>query len=355
MNSVGAIARTPNAKHRLSLRYDDERLPFLTADQGSRSNGGTSTTSAATTHHAVAPESDGSKYLKIGLYGLINAVILVPLMISFSQIIFRDPVFQPYLADLVKLTMVSGAVHQICFSVLSTLPFAVGQVQDAGLIFLSAIATSIVHSLHKADTVFVMEEVLATTLFTLCGSTALLGVALVITGKLRWASFVQYLPMPVVGGYFAFIGFFCLQAGVAMMSGKEVKEITDWAQLTDLKSFYLCAPGIVAGIFMWVVTQRIQHFTILPMCMLTILALFFGSMAVSGTSFQDARAYGWIAPLPNATMNFLDIYKHFQPSHFHAEFMLDQLPSWIAMYFVVAFSSSLDVAAIEMALHKPLD
>ncbi|RHY76327.1 hypothetical protein DYB28_000371 [Aphanomyces astaci] len=35
--------------------------------------------------------------------------------------------------------------------------------------------------------------------------------------------------------------------------------------------------------------------------------------------------------------------------------MLDQLPSWIAMYFVVAFSSSLDVAAIEMALHKPLD
>ncbi|RQM21199.1 hypothetical protein B5M09_010007 [Aphanomyces astaci] len=274
---------------------------------------------------------------------------------SFSQIIFRDPVFQPYLADLVKLTMVSGAVHQICFSVLSTLPFAVGQVQDAGLIFLSAIATSIVHSLHKADTVFVMEEVLATTLFTLCGSTALLGVALVITGKLRWASFVQYLPMPVVGGYFAFIGFFCLQAGVAMMSGKEVKEITDWAQLTDLKSFYLCAPGIVAGIFMWVVTQRIQHFTILPMCMLTILALFFGSMAVSGTSFQDARAYGWIAPLPNATMNFLDIYKHFQPSHFHAEFMLDQLPSWIAMYFVVAFSSSLDVAAIEMALHKPLD
>ncbi|KAF0736146.1 hypothetical protein AaE_009015, partial [Aphanomyces astaci] len=241
------------------------------------------------------------------------------------------------------------------FSVLSTLPFAVGQVQDAGLIFLSAIATSIVHSLHKADTVFVMEEVLATTLFTLCGSTALLGVALVITGKLRWASFVQYLPMPVVGGYFAFIGFFCLQAGVAMMSGKEVKEITDWAQLTDLKSFYLCAPGIVAGIFMWVVTQRIQHFTILPMCMLTILALFFGSMAVSGTSFQDARAYGWIAPLPNATMNFLDIYKHFQPSHFHAEFMLDQLPSWIAMYFVVAFSSSLDVAAIEMALHKPLD
>ncbi|RHY30458.1 hypothetical protein DYB32_004304 [Aphanomyces invadans] len=251
--------------------------------------------------------------------------------------------------------MVSGAVHQICFSVLSTLPFAVGQVQDAGLIFLSAMASSIVHSLHKADTVFVMEEVLATTLFTLCGSTAFLGIALVVTGKLKWASFVQYLPMPVVGGYFAFIGFFCLQAGLAMMSGKEVKEIADWGQLSDLKSLYLCFPGIVAGVFIWVVTQRIKHFTVLPTCMFTILVLFYGSLILSGSSFEDARAYGWIAPLPNATMSVLDIYKHFKPSHFHPEFLLDQLPTWIAMYFVVAFSSSLDVAAIEMALHKPLD
>ncbi|KAH9137134.1 hypothetical protein AeRB84_005883 [Aphanomyces euteiches] len=351
MNSVGATARTPNAKLRRSLRYEekDERLPLVT-DVTVRSIGGTSSVV-----HDLPPESDSSKYLKIGLYGLINAIILVPLMISFSQIIFRDPVFQPYLAELVKLTMVSGAVHQICFSALSTLPFAVGQVQDAGLIFLSAMASSIVHSLHTSETVFKMEEVLSTTLFTLCGSTALLGIALVITGKLRWASFVQYLPMPVIGGYFAFIGFFCLQAGMAMMSGKEVKEISDWVQLANMKSFLLCFPGVVAGVFIWIVTQHVKHFTVLPACMATILVLFYGSMVIFGCSFEDARAYGWIAPLPNTTMNFRDIYKHFRPSHFHAEFLLDQLPTWIAMYFVVAFSSSLDVAAIEMALHKPLD
>lgn len=32
-----------------------------------------------------------------------------------------------------------------------------------------------------------------------------------------------------------------------------------------------------------------------------------------------------------------------------------QIPTWIAMYFVVAFSSSLDVAAIQMELGKPLN
>ncbi|OQS06360.1 Sulfate Permease (SulP) Family [Thraustotheca clavata] len=342
MDSVGATARTPNSMSimRKSYRLDDERLPILNEKKQS--------------FHPEVQE-DGSKYLKIALYGVINAIILVPLMISFAQIIFRDPVFQPYLSELVKLTMVSGAIHQLCFSISSTLPFAVGQVQDAGLIFLSAMASSIVHSLHMSGDAFTMEQVLSTTLFTLSGSTALLGIALVITGKLKLASFVQYLPMPVVGGYFAFIGFFCLQAGLSMMSGHEIKNIFDWGELFNLKAFILCSPGLIAGVFLFVVTQRVKHFTVLPTCMFTIVSLFFFGMIVSGSSFEDARAYGWIAPQPNGSMSFFDIYKHFQIDHFHSEFISEQIPTWIAMYFVVAFSSSLDVAAIEMALHRPLD
>ncbi|EQC26637.1 hypothetical protein SDRG_15577 [Saprolegnia diclina VS20] len=346
MDSVGATARTPNAMSRMrkSYRLDDEKLPIL--HDKIQVNAST---------FAMDEEPASSKYLKVGLYGVINAIILVPLMISFAQIIFRDPVFQPYLSELVKLTMVSGAVHQLCFSLSSTLPFAVGQVQDAGLIFLSAMASSIVHSLHASDDVFSMEQILATTLFTLSGSTALLGVALVITGKLKLASFVQYLPMPVVGGYFAFIGFFCLQAGLSMMSGHEISNLLDWGELANTKAVILCLPGLAAGVFLFVVTQRVKHFAVLPTCMFTIVSLFYFGMLVSGSSFEDARHYGWIAPLPNGTMSFFDIYKHFQIDHFHGEFVTDQIPTWIAMYFVVAFSSSLDVAAIEMALQKPLD
>ncbi|CAM9509811.1 unnamed protein product [Ectocarpus sp. 13 AM-2016] len=58
--------------------------------------------------------------------------------------IFRDPAFTPYLPRLVKLVMFSAAVHMACFGTLSRLKFAVGAVQDAGLIFLSAISSSVV-------------------------------------------------------------------------------------------------------------------------------------------------------------------------------------------------------------------
>lgn len=43
--------------------------------------------------------------------------------------------------------------------------------------------------------------------------------ALVVLGRLRLASIVQYLPMPVIGGYLAFIGYFCGQAGLAFAAG----------------------------------------------------------------------------------------------------------------------------------------
>jgi len=42
--------------------------------------------------------------------------------------------------SLVKLVLCSAAIHQICYVCSSTMNFAVGQVQDAGLIFLSAMA-----------------------------------------------------------------------------------------------------------------------------------------------------------------------------------------------------------------------
>jgi sulfate permease, SulP family len=46
----------------------------------------------------------------------------------------------------------------------------------------------------------------------------MLGLALMALGKGGMATLVQFLPMPVVGGYLAFIGFFCGQAGLALMA-----------------------------------------------------------------------------------------------------------------------------------------
>jgi len=138
------------------------------------------------------------------MYGMINATIVLPVLISFGSIIYRDQAFQPYTPVLVKLTVVSGIVHQLCFTTFSSLPFAIGQVQDAGLIFLSSMATSIVQYCQNRG--YDDETLLATTTVGLALCTTILGCGLVLVGKLKLAQYVQMLPTCVVGGYLAYIG-----------------------------------------------------------------------------------------------------------------------------------------------------
>ncbi|TYZ58433.1 hypothetical protein PybrP1_000244 [[Pythium] brassicae (nom. inval.)] len=336
-----------SALHRGSATQHEEELPIIDAVVG----GGGGDSSAD--DKAAAPSGRG---VKIAMYGVLNTVILIPVMISFAQIIFRDPVFQPYMTDLIKLVLVSAAVHQLCFTLTSSLSFAIGQVQDAGLIFLSAMATATVQALREADgAAFTMDEVLATVLFTLAGSTALLGVALVITGKLQIASFVQYLPMPVVGGYLAYIGFYCLEAGLSMMSGKTIKDPADWLQLANGDALLLVAPGVAAGLGIFVLLSRCDHVAVLPGCMLAIVAAFYGVLLVTGVSLEQASAAGWVSPPPDAPRSLADMYAFYDWRRANFAFVGRLAPAWVAMYFVVAFSSSLDVAAIEMALGTPLD
>jgi hypothetical protein len=168
-----------------------------------------------------APPAEGGGLFKCLIFGAINAIVAVPCMIAYAAIIFADPFFGPYKDQLVKLVLFSSLIHQACFSAKSSLPFAIGQVQDAGLIFLSQMATSLVAKCKEAD--LPDEEIITTSLVGLACSTAALGAALWLTGWLQLADAVQYLPLPVIGGYLAFIGLYCLEAALSLMTGAPQK------------------------------------------------------------------------------------------------------------------------------------
>lgn len=77
------------------------------------------------------------------IYALINVIIAVPGLYGYASVIFNHPAFQPHMNALAKLVIFSSFVHQLGFTLFSSLSFAIGTVQDAGLIFLSAMSNSI--------------------------------------------------------------------------------------------------------------------------------------------------------------------------------------------------------------------
>ena len=332
-------------------------------------------------------------------------------MISFASIIFRHPTFHrdaATYARLVKLVLFSSAVHQTVFVTTSSLVFAVGQVQDAGLIFLSSMANQVVEALEKRQARVAetrraersreeprggerrreearggersreeprwgdrhrchrgalhstaapqapYDEVIATALVALASSTTLLGLALVLTGKLRLAGLVQYLPLPVVGGYLAYIGLYCFEAGLSLMSGTEVTSVAQMVSLAGGAGILPCLPGVACGVGIILALQRCHHFLVLPSLLLAIPVLFYAAAFAAGLDLPALRAAGYLSEAEQPA-SCLETWSSFRPSLVHWDVLPSLLPTWLAMYTVVAFSSSLDVAAIQMDMGKQLD
>ncbi len=248
--------------------------------------------------------------------------------------------------------MFSSAVHQMCFSASSTLPFAVGQVQDAGLIFLSSMAYNMVESMKKEGRS--ADSIMSTVLVVMSICTFALGISLVVIGRLKFAIIVQYIPVPVIGGYLAFIGFFCGRAGIVMMTGLESYGLTFIQELLEPKIMMLWFPGVALGLGMYMALRTFRSPYVIPIYMFAMLGAFFTFLHVCGISMSDARDAYLIAPLTKE-----EPFYHAWEIYNFGDVCWEQLPRqffrWVGMFIVVAFSSSLDVAAIEMELNKPLD
>ena len=111
-------------------------------------------------------------------YGMVNFIFNLPIGMSFTGIIFRHSAYSAHLPTLNKLVVLSSVVHHLVFTLTSSLPFAVGQVQDAGLIFLALMADSVADCVG-ADS----EKLIPTVLCLIAGSTCLVSVIVIAAAQ----------------------------------------------------------------------------------------------------------------------------------------------------------------------------
>ncbi|KAG6960113.1 hypothetical protein JG688_00009756, partial [Phytophthora aleatoria] len=279
------------------------------------------------------------------LAGVVVSIVLCPVMIGFATMIFSHPDFSETLPMLTKLVFASSTMHQLVITSLSPLPFAIGQVQDTGVIFLASMASSIMTEL--GSTVPLVERI-ATVLVHLSISTMLVGVGLILTGKAKLASLVQYLPTPVIGGYLAYVGFFMVKGGVSLTTGVSLASVHGWAVLmSSSHSLTLLAPGLIGGIMLSILTSRFLHFAVFPYCILILPASFFFVVWISSYTLDDARAAGFLED-NGAGVPVMEVYELFDLNHIHWSVMPAQLPTMLSMFVMIAFASSLDIASICM-------
>jgi sulfate permease, SulP family len=155
-------------------------------------------------------------------------------------------------------------------------------------------------------------------------------------------------------GYLAFIGYFCVQAGVALCISRPLISIRDWAYLGDPDNILLAFPGLLAGLVLTVVSRIATNDVILPGLMVLIPVLFYVGIYAAGTGLDGAREGHWVGevapPVP-----VRDLFTLVDFSLVQWDLVGEILWTWVGMVFVVSFASCLDVAAISMDKGEALD
>jgi sulfate permease, SulP family len=96
----------------------------------------------------------------------------------------------------------------------------------------------------------------------------------------KLASYIAYIPLPVVAGYLGYVGYFCIAAGAAQMSGKAIGSLLSWFYILQGDSFWQTVMGFACFAFIYCTLRLWKH----PLCMPTVLCA--------------VRSY---APLPDGT------------------------------------------------------
>lgn len=171
-----------------------------------------------------------------------------------------------------------------------------------GLIFLSSVASNLVSKLQSQDADD--ESILATVTIGLSIYTSMLGFALILVGKFHLASYCRLLPYSVVGGYLGYIGFFCGQAGLALMADVNVTNLSQWYQFLQVDALIHLFPGLIGGFILYWAVRTYRHVMVLPACIVMLMGSFYAWLWMTGSSVYDATDGGWINKTANSSASW---------------------------------------------------
>lgn len=143
----------------------------------------------------------------------------------------------------------------------------------------------------------------------------------------------------------AFIGYFCLEAGVALCISESMTTITDWGYLFHPHMLLLAAPGLLSALVLTYISRKATNDAILPTAMVMIPATFYAVLYLSGVSLSEARDMGWVGE-ESPSVQFNDLLHLVDFSLVHWSLVSKCVGTWVGMVFVVSFASCLDIAAV---------
>ena len=223
--------------------------------------------------------------------GFMVGLFDVVLSLSFAALIFSEAL-SGYVANGIGLALFSGIVINVMIALFSSFPGMVGSNQSVPAVILAIVAVSITTAMPLGAS---SQEMFVTAVAAIALTTLITGLFFLGLGQFKLAGLVRFLPYPVVGGFLAGTGWLLVSGAIGLMADTAATLPT----LFTPKTLVYWLPGLFFALLLLLLTNRFDHFLLLPGALVGGVALFFLITALLGYSPAELSTRGWfLGPFP---------------------------------------------------------
>src|SRR5215213_503731 len=158
---------------------------------------------------------DFRQLLSVMSIGLVGGAIVLPLVISFSILIFSSEL-SSFAAAGIGMVLFGGLIMQLIVALTSSVPGLIGAPQDSPAAVLGIAALTVGARMDGASA----EAKFMTVGMMVILTSVVSGLFFVFVGAFQLSRFVRFIPYPVVGGFVAGTGLLLVQGALGVMLGR---------------------------------------------------------------------------------------------------------------------------------------
>ncbi|MCW1969908.1 MAG: SulP family inorganic anion transporter [Anaerolineae bacterium] len=221
--------------------------------------------------------------------GLTLGIFKVIFSTSSGVLLFNG-VLSPYNFVGVSLALMTSFMLGILLALTSSLPSTLSGSQDVPMAMLAVLIGSVMAQMPDNTPI---EQRFLTALGTIAVVTVITGLFFLLLGYFKLSNLVRFLPFPVIGGFFGGTGLLMIKSAFSVMAGISL-EVANLPRLIEAGNVAKWLPGVIFGVIVTLWMRRRNHISVLPTAFFASIVLFYVGLGLSGMSFSQAVALGWL-------------------------------------------------------------
>lgn len=220
---------------------------------------------------------------------IVLGILLITFGVSFASMIFSGDL-APLASRAAGLSLAGCFVLCLVCSFSTSFNGLIAMVQDAPTAILSTMAVTVAATLGADASPDIKFMTITAVIFL---SSVFTGICYMGVGRFRLANLFRYMPYPVVGGFLAGTGWLLAVGSIGVMCDIPLSLDTLGA-LAAPGVLVKWVPGIIYGTVLFAVLLKRSHFLVLPGSLIAGTLVFYGVLALSGTTVQEAKTAGFL-------------------------------------------------------------